>query len=343
MNPLNKYGQAMASQNVRMMLQESVPRLPLAIDSPTPSIGDFYTYCDHFAKCNTTRLIKFDHYHGYYPKVNLTKLGKNIHESVMFALYSPVAHLHTQGLILLSPLSSLVLNKIQEHALPQINIYDPPNEPRFNNFIADIHYTAMQGNIRKQEKNWVTRQKVATSNFNLWLKSVFEQSRGFYIETYDIKEPDEMHPKSPKDSLLFEAHIKSIVKEHKYRPEVISIISKWTIMPSSQLILKIFVLIECNDSDHLLSEPNEVSGKLHTTPENQGFVIIERVLLPEQLQPNFFHRNAPNFGNHMQRLESYLLHTDYYLRIGDMKPTMGILYTRNNDKLPGMRKEYKND
>ncbi|MCK0912232.1 hypothetical protein BFR85_004155 [Acinetobacter pittii] len=339
MNPLNKYEQAMASQNVRMMLKESVARLPLPIDSPTPSIGDFYASCDYFAKCKTTRVTKFDHYYGSYPQAHLTKLGKNIHEATMFALYSPIASLHTQGLIFLPPLGSIVLSKIQEHALPQINLYDPSNEPRFNNFIADIHYTAMQGNIQKQQRNWETRQKVASFNFNLWLMSVFEQRPGFLIEIYDIKEPDEMYPKSPKDSLLFEAHIKSIVKEHKCRPEVISIISKWTIMPSGQLILKIFVLVECNDSDHLFSEPNEVSGKLHTTPRNQGFVIIERVPLPEQLQPNFFHRNAPNFGNHMQRLESYLLHTDYYLRIGDMRPTMKVLYTRNDDKLPDMRKE----
>ncbi|HCU1861329.1 TPA: hypothetical protein OUH79_001621 [Acinetobacter baumannii] len=340
MNLLNKHGQAMASQNVRMMLPESVPRLPLPIDTTIPAIGDFYASCEYFAKCKTTRVIKYDHYYGYYPKANLTKLGKNIHEAIMFALYSSIASLHTQGLILLSPLSSIVLSKIQEHALPQIDLCDPSNEPRFNNFIADIHYTAMQGNIRKQEKNWETRQKVASFNFNLWLMSVFEQRPGFLIETYDIKEPNEMHPKSPKDSLLFEAHIKSIVKEHKCRSEVISIISKWTIMPSGQLILKVLVLVECNDSDHLFSEPNEVSGKLHTTPQNQGFVIIERVPLPEQLQPNFFHRNAPNFGNHMQRLESYLLHTDYYLRIGDMKPTMKVLYTRNDDKLPDMRKEH---
>lgn len=339
MNLLNKYGQAMASQNVRIMLQESVPRLPLPIDSPTPSIGDFYAYCDYFAKCNTTGVIKYDHYYGYHPKASLTKLGKNIHESVMFALYSPIASLHIQGLILLSPLSSIVLRKIQEHALPQINLYDPTAEPRFNNFIADIHYTVMQGNIRKQQRNWETRQKVAISDFKLWLMSVFKQSPGFFIETYDIKEPDEMHPKSPKDSLLFETHIKSIVKEHKCRPEVLSIISKWTIMPSGQLILKFFVLVECNDSDHLFSEPNQPSGKLYIPQKNQGFVIIERVPLPEQIQPNFFHHDAPNFGNHMQRLESYLCHTDYYLRIGDMKPTMKVLYTRNDEKLPGMHKE----
>lgn len=340
MKLLNKHGQAMASQNVRMMLPESVSRMPLPIDTPIPAIGDFYASCEYFAKCKTTKAIKFDHYYGYHPKASLTKLGKNIHEAIMFSLYSPIASLHTQGLIFLPPLGSIVLSKIQEHALPQINLYDPSNEPRFNNFIADIHYTAMQGNIQKQLRNWETRQKVASLNFNLWLKSVFEQCPGFLIETYDIKEPDEMHPKSPKDSLLFEAHIKSIVKEHKCRPKVISILSKWTIMPSGQLILKIFVLVECNDSDHLFSEPNEVSGKLHTNPQNQGFVIIERVPLPEQLQPNFFHRNAPNFGNHMQRLESYLLHTDYYLRIGDMKPTMKVLYTRNDDKLPGMGKEH---
>ncbi|MEH1710520.1 hypothetical protein V7G70_07640 [Acinetobacter pittii] len=119
------------------------------------------------------------------------------------SLYThPLLHYILKGLYFFPPLGSIVLSKIQEHALPQINLYDPSNEPRFNNFIADIHYTAMQGNIQKQLRNWETRQKVASLNFNLWLKSVFEQCPGFLIETYDIKEPDEMHPKSPKDSLL---------------------------------------------------------------------------------------------------------------------------------------------
>ncbi|WP_228142994.1 hypothetical protein [Acinetobacter pittii] len=88
----------MASQNVRMMLPESVPRMPLPIDTPIPAIGDFYASCEYFAKCKTTKAIKFDHYYGYHPKASLTKLGKNIHEAIMSLYTHPLLYYILKGL-----------------------------------------------------------------------------------------------------------------------------------------------------------------------------------------------------------------------------------------------------